>query len=95
MDLTSASLYQKACVVCEDYFGPVGEQFMKRQIITHLGIEPSKITAKQLKSIINWIKPTFSLLTDNQKVVDAFVADLKSLIDSNSISQKAILHGKH
>ena len=92
---TSKTLYQKAVEISAEYLGPAGERFMNRQISTHLNIDPSEMKARELASLINWIKLTFSLLTDDQKIVDAFVTDLSTLTIVYPTSPRVSQHGKH
>ncbi|MDB5163457.1 MAG: hypothetical protein JWS12_74 [Candidatus Saccharibacteria bacterium] len=83
----SKNLFEKAVTISEDYLGPAAERFMARQISTHLGKPPDLLTKKDLSHLINWIKPTFALLTDNTELVDTFVDRLQSLSDNRTQSE--------
>ncbi|MBA2279474.1 hypothetical protein H0V99_03500 [Candidatus Saccharibacteria bacterium] len=74
------TLYEKAVLVTEEYLGPAGERFLRRQINTHLNIEPEQLSKKNLPKLINWSSIAFALLTNNPKVIEAFTNDLRSLI---------------
>jgi hypothetical protein len=73
------TLYDKAVEVTEEYLGPAGERFLRRQISTHLKIEPESLSKKNLPKLINWSSIAFALLTNNQRDVDDFTQDLKAL----------------
>jgi hypothetical protein len=73
------TLYEKAVEVTEEYLGPAGERFLRRQIEEHLRIQPEDLEEKSLSKLINWSSVAFALLTNNQKEIDAFTNDLKSL----------------
>jgi hypothetical protein len=73
------SLYDKAVQVTEEYLGPAGERFLRRQIVTHLQIEPEALQRKNLPTLASWSSIAFALLTKNSEVVAAFEKDLTSL----------------
>lgn len=73
------TLYHKAVKVSEDYLGPAGERFIRRQISTHLQIDPEKLDKKSLSKLIDWSVIAFSLITNSTNDIDAFTKDLKSL----------------
>lgn len=74
-----STLYSKAVHVTEEYLGPAGERFLRRQIEAHLNIKPEDLKEKNLSKLINWSSIAFALLTNNEKDIDAFTNDLKSL----------------
>lgn len=74
-----STLYAQAIRVTEEYLGPAGERFLCRQIKEHLDIEPASLKEENLSQLINWLSIAFALLTNNQKAIDAFTNDLKSL----------------
>ena len=73
------TLYHRTVQVTEDYLGPAGERFIRRQISTHLNIEPEALDKKNLSKLIDWSSIAFALVTDNSKDIDSFTHDLKSL----------------
>lgn len=75
------SIYDKTVHVTETYLGPAGERFIRRQISTHLGIEPEKLGQEDLPKLIEWASVAFAMLTDNRNDVDTFTQNLSSLID--------------
>ncbi len=80
MDLTqNHTLYSKAVHVTEEYLGPAGERFLRRQIENHLNIKPEDLQKKNLPKLINWSSIAFSLLTSNDEDIKAFTQDLRAL----------------
>jgi hypothetical protein len=75
----NSTVYTRAVRITEEYLGPAGERFLRRQIETHLKIEPDALQKKDIPQLINWTSIAFALLTNNDKDVDAFTAGLKSL----------------
>jgi hypothetical protein len=74
-----STLYSKAVQVTEEYLGPAGERFLRRQIEAHLNIKPENLQEKNLSKLINWSSIAFALLTNNEKDIAAFTNDLKAL----------------
>jgi hypothetical protein len=77
------TLYHKTVQVTEEYLGPAGERFIRRQISTHLDIEPETLDRKNLSKLIDWSSIAFAMITNNSKDIDSFTRDLKSLTSSN------------
>ncbi len=75
----TGKLYDQAVQVTEEYLGPAGERFIRRQITTHLKIEPEALDKKDLPKLINWSSIAFALLTDNSEDINAFTQDLKAI----------------
>lgn len=75
----SSTLYTKAVQVTEEYLGPAGERFIRRQITTHLNIEPETLDKKNLPKLVSWSSIAFALLTNNPKDLEAFTHDLQAL----------------
>lgn len=73
------TLYLKTVRVTEDYLGPAGERFIRRQISTHLNIEPESLNKKNLSTLIEWSVIAFAMVTNDSKDIDAFTEELKSL----------------
>jgi hypothetical protein len=79
----SPTIYTKAVQVSEDYLGPAGERFIRRQISTHLGIEPEALRGNDLQKLVTWTSLAFALLTNNTHEVKDFTRDLLSISSSN------------
>lgn len=80
----SKSLYREAINISVEYLGPSAERFISRQITNHLRKDPTKLTKRDIPELTKWVKITFSLLTNDQELVEAFVQDLESLAASSS-----------
>lgn len=76
---TNGTLYKKAVRVSEEYLGPAGERFIRRQIATHLHIEPERLDKDKLSQLVDWSSIAFALVTNNDDDVDSFTKDLKAL----------------
>lgn len=79
MPIQKLTTYQKVTAICEEYLGPAGERFIRRQIKTHLNIEPEEITKSNLNELANWASLTFAVLTNNADEVDEFAKKLSSI----------------
>lgn len=77
--MPKTSVYNQTVRICEDYLGPAGERFIRRQISTHLGIEPENLTKRQITQLTNWASLAFALLTSNVNEVNGFTNDLLAL----------------
>jgi hypothetical protein len=73
------TLYLQAVQVTEDYLGPAGERFIRRQIATHLNIEPEELDKTNLPKLINWTSIAFALLTNDSHDIEAYTKQLQSL----------------
>lgn len=73
------TLYNKAVEVSEEYLGPAGERFIRRQINTHLGIEPESLKKSHMPKLTKWTELAFALLTDDSYQVKAYTDNLLSL----------------
>lgn len=64
-----ADLYEDIVLIVTDYLGPAGQRFVDRQIVFHLKIKPQEITKKDVPSLVEWIKVTLALLTEDAEVI--------------------------
>lgn len=83
MPTHTVSLYDQAIQISEEYLGPAGERFMRRQISTHLGIKPEALKKSQMPQLVTWVSLAFALLTNNAEEQEGFTHSLLSL-SSNS-----------
>lgn len=77
-----SSLYLQAVKLSEEYLGPAGERFIRRQISTHLGIEPEELSKGDVPKLVDWTGLAFSLLTSNRQEIEGFTTRLLSLSNS-------------
>ena len=75
----ASTLYNDAVKVGENYLGPAGERFIRRQISSHLDTEPEALKARDLPKLADWSGLAFALLTDDTDTVHDFKNDLLSL----------------
>ncbi len=73
------TLYAAVVEITYDYLGPAADRFVTRQLRNHLGKDPEELKKKDLKDLISWIEVAMSLLTDDDKLVDKYISDLKRL----------------
>lgn len=83
----AVSLYSKVVKVSEDFLGPAGERFIRRQIVTHLNIEPENLEGKHLAELVEWIRLASAVITRDIDQVDAFVERLRELSSSKEGSR--------
>ena len=81
------TLYTAAVDVSNEFLGPAGERFMRRQISMHLDIEPEELQAKDLAELVEWVRLTFAVLTDDKEHVDDFSNKLLSLASADIASR--------
>ena len=62
--------------VSQDYLGPAAQRFFDIQISTHLGKECRQINNKDLVKLIDWIRLSFALLTDDGALADEYIRRL-------------------
>jgi hypothetical protein len=77
--LHGESLYAQVVAATAEYMGPAANRFIVRQIRTHLSKDPAQLEPKDLPILAHWIKLEISLLTDEEKIVDAFARSIEKL----------------
>lgn len=80
--MSGHKLYSRVVEVSEEFLGPAGERFIRRQVETHLAIKPENITSQHLPQLVEWMRLMFAMLTSDQKVVDDFSGRLLDLANS-------------
>jgi hypothetical protein len=79
MNNKAATLYAEVVDITYDYLGPAADRFVTRQIRSHLGKAPEQLKKRDLRDLISWIKIAMSLLTDDEKLINKYISDLKRL----------------
>ena len=74
--MAEVSLWEQLLEVNRDYFGPAAERFLDRQIDTHIGKSPQKITKRDLAVLNDWLRLSFALLTNDSELVDHYAQRL-------------------
>lgn len=80
----NTNLYKQAVKISEDYLGPAGERFIRRQIITHLDIEPEALTKQQLPELAEWLHAAFAVITRDARYVNEYVEQILTLNNTNA-----------
>lgn len=73
----SLSLLDQILEISQDYLGPAADRFIDRQISTHLKKRPEKITSQDIYKLIDWIKLSFALLTNDTAMVEQYAKRLR------------------
>lgn len=76
---TATTLYIRVVRVTHVYLGPAADRFIDRQVENHLSKNPAAITRSDLLKLIDWIKVSMSLLTDDSEIVEEYAAELRKL----------------
>lgn len=74
-----ASLYERVVDITHEYLGPAADRFVTRQIRSHLHKNPEELKKRDLRSLIDWIGLAMSLLSDDEALVQRYVASLNKL----------------
>lgn len=72
-------IYSQLVHISQEFLGPAGERFIRRQIMTHLGIKPEQIAANDVPKLVNWVTLAYGMLTNNIQDINAFTQGLLSL----------------
>ena len=79
MNGNSDNLYDKVVWVTYAYLGPAADRFVSRQIRNHLHKEPEQLKKNDLKNLIDWINIAMNLLSNDDRLVARYVAELQEL----------------
>jgi hypothetical protein len=77
------NLYWNVIEVTSQYLGPAAERFIDRQVRNHLNKDPEKITKSDIAKLLDWIRTSVTLLTDNQVLIEEYIQQLESLSKSS------------
>jgi hypothetical protein len=89
--MSSLRLIDQVLEISQDYLGPAADRFVERQIATHLKKKPEKITRQDIYKLIDWIKLSFALLTNDTVMVEQYAKRLKLVADgkwSEAVGEK-------
>lgn len=78
------SVYQQVVAITAEYLGPSAERFISRQITMHLQKSPEKLNKSDIPQLIEWVRITFSMLTNDQKLIDSFTNELRALAKTSN-----------
>jgi hypothetical protein len=64
------TLYANIVKVVELYLGPAAPRFVERQINSHLNKAPEEVTSEDIAQLVEWIRVSLALLTDDRATID-------------------------
>lgn len=73
------SLYEQVVDVTSDYLGPAAERFISRQIESHLDKNPHELDRNDMEKLLDWIRLTISLLTEDEAMIERYTTSLREL----------------
>jgi len=73
------TLYDNIVKVIEFYLGPAAPRFVERQISSHLHKSPEEVTAEDIAQLVEWIRISLALLTDDRAAIDECTRKLTQL----------------
>lgn len=74
-------LFDALVAIAEEYLGPAAKRFMSRQITHHLNKKPAEITLDDLPKLVEWVRITIALLTEDKTMVEDFASRLLQIAD--------------
>ncbi len=82
MNNKAATLYSEVVDITYDYLGPAAnDRFVTRPNEKSPRKSPEQLKKRDLRDLISWIKVAMSLLTDDDKLINKYISDLKALAD--------------
>jgi hypothetical protein len=71
------NVYWNLVSITSQYLGPAAERFIDRQVRNHLNKDPHDITKKDVEFLVDWLRSSVSLLTDNEELVEEYIDQIK------------------
>lgn len=59
--------------------GPAADRFIGRQVQSHVHKPPLELTQPDLRKLIAWIRAAVSFLTEDEEVIEEYIAKLQKL----------------
>jgi hypothetical protein len=72
------NVYRNLVIITSQYLGPAAERFIDRQVRNHLNKEPRDITKKDVEFLVDWLRSSVSLLTENEDLVEEYIDQVKT-----------------
>jgi hypothetical protein len=76
---TANKIYKELIRITDPFLGPSSERFINRQIRYHLNKDPEEIVASDVKDLVDWIRLSLSLLTDDGTAIKEYVKNIKAI----------------
>ena len=80
MNSKSPSIYEQVLKITHKYLGAGADNFIDKQVENHLNKSPADLSITDLSSLIDWIKVTVSLITEDNTVIDNYTGELQKLV---------------
>ena len=77
--LKNETLYHQVVELTAEIVGPAAERFVSRQIEHHLRKKPEELKRSDIVKLVDWIKLSMSMLTDDRDLVDKYGKNLLQL----------------
>jgi hypothetical protein len=77
--MATDKLYDRVVRVTHVYLGPAADRFIARQVQNHLHKEPEDLSEQDLSKLIDWIRVTVSLLTEDNEIIEEYIHQLINL----------------
>lgn len=71
--------YSEVVKVTQTYLGPAAQRFVDRQVLSHLDKQPENLTPEDLGKLIDWMKISVSLLTEDNQLIEEYIHQLEQL----------------
>jgi hypothetical protein len=88
------TFFDQTVDIATEYLGPTADRFMRRQVSTHLGKKPEDLRPQDIVELVDWIKLTFALLTDDRALIQSFSDQLVALALAYKTDKRGVRHGK-
>jgi hypothetical protein len=76
------SIYEELVAITEDYLGPAADRFIDRLVAAHLKKSPENLTAKDIPKLVQWLKLSMGLITNDRVLVDECEQRVINLADA-------------
>ena len=74
------ALYDDVVEIAKEYIGPAGQQFIDRQLSTHLNLTPAELNTSNLFELSKWCFTSGRLIIDAEEA-KSFQGRINALID--------------
>jgi uncharacterized protein YlxP (DUF503 family) len=85
---SSSTIYDSVVKVTHVYLGPAADRFIARQIENHLKKRPQNISASDLVELIDWLRISISMLTEDKEIVEEYTRELYKLADKTDTAAR-------
>lgn len=77
-----SSLFNDIVVLSGDYLGPAAERFVTRQVHFHLKKEPAELNHHDISQLVEWLRVSMSVITQNEKLIEEYMGRVTDLQES-------------